>query len=297
MTKIWEIRGKKLVEDLQSVTDIQLIESLSKQVVEEIINKYPNLNSRKNPLQDVRKAVSEAFPSTEKQTSQNQYFTDTGKGNIPRYDHLALKFLTFSTEDWNALGDETRLQYQEKLTELTQSNQITSFSLSSMNIEQLELDSETQECVLKALNHSGKTLPEFIQQACKVYANTINGKQKVADTDLTNVLTKDLIDVNNNDYKTHPRKIEELTLRAISAIQKHNDMSTEINQKWFISGTAISELTGSRVQAINEVLKKRKTMLDDHHLKHGLTPYTNRRGRNISDDIHLAELVPDGTYV
>lgn len=298
MTGKWEARGKKLVDDLQATKDNQTIESLAKSVVAEIIETYDAPNSRKIPLSTVRKAVLTAFPDTKKETTKNQYLTSSGKGNIARYSHLALKYLTFSKEDWDALGDDARKAYEvTKATGERQIETITEFSLSDMKIEQLELDTETKQTVLDALEQSGKSLAEFIQQACKIYAKTITGKvKKYGENDISTVLTADLLDADNKDYKTHPKKIEELTKRAIVAITRYNDeIATELNQKWFISGTAINGLTGSRVQSVNEILKDYKEIIDTHNNKHGLTAYTNRgNGRRIEQDIDLPKLVPDG---
>jgi hypothetical protein len=302
MANRWDTRGQKLVQDLRGTTDNQTIESLAKVVVSEIVDAYESLNSRRVPLTAVRKAVQTAFKSTKKQTSDNQYFTKSGKGNIPRYEHIALKYLTLPKEDWDGMGDEARKVYEISQTTVEpQPETITEFSLSAMKIEQLELDTETQQTVLDALEHSGKSLAEFIQQACKVYAKTVTGKaRKYGDNDLSTVPTSELLDPNNKDYKTHPKKIEELTKRAIFAIEQYNnEIATEVNQKWFISATAINGLTGSRVQSVNEILKadenRLQRIIDSHNKKHELTAYTNRgNGRKIENDIDLSELVPDG---
>lgn len=291
MAKKWEERAQKLVKDLQSTTDNKVIERLAKDVVTEIVDTYKSENSRKLPLLTVRKAVETAFPKTNKETTKNQYFTNSGKGNIPRYQHLALKFLTFSKEQWDQLGDDARKEYQ-KSTEIQ-----SKLTINDLKIEQLELNSETQQIVEDALNESGKSLAEFIQKACEIYGKTLVGKaKKYGQNDLTTVPTTDLLDVKNEQYKTHPKKIDELTKRAIRAIKQYNDeIATELNQKWFISGTSINKLTGSRVQTVNEILKNYETDINDHHQKHGLTAYTNRgNGRNIEKDIDLSKLAPDG---
>ena len=210
------------------------------------------------------------------------------------------------------MGDDARKEYQAKESVVEESvaiakrcrqRQIASttttenIKLSDLKIELLELDAQTQKSVLNALENSGKSLASFIQLACKVYANTVNGKHKHADGDLSSALTSELLDPEVTQYKTHPGKIRELTKRAIKAIQMHNDNCTETDQKWFLSATAINGLTGSRVQSVNEVLKDYKQMVDDHNNKHGLTAYTNRgsaKNRQIHLEIPIASLVPNG---
>lgn len=290
MATRWESRGEKLVEELR-VANTVAIEALATTVIQEIINAYPDsLNSRKNPLREVRRAVLAAFPDTKEQTADYQYFTNSGKNNVERWQHLALRYLTFSKEDWNALGDDARQTYIAPVKP-------TLPTIKDMQIEQLELDTDTQQIVSDAIALGNLSLAEFIQQACKVYARTVTGKaKKYADDDLAAVPTVELLDPANKEYKTHPKKIEELTRRAIFAIQKYNDMdATEQYQKWFISGTTINALTGSRVQSVNEVLKSFKENIDTHHNKHVLTAYTNRgNGRKIEDVINLVSMVPDG---
>ena len=295
----WEARGQELVARLRDVTDNAVIESLAKAVVDEIIEAYPVVSSRKTPLNDVRKVCKAAFPDTDKQKSDNQYFTNSGKGSIPRYQHLVLKFLSLPKDDWDALGDDSRREYQQSTPEATPEPEpkIQPITIKDLQIEQLELDAETQQTVLDALEHSGKSLAEFIQQACKVYAKTVVGKSKKYDSDdLANVPTSALMDNTNKEYKTHPKKIEELTRRAIFAIEMYNDeIATDQSQRWFISATAINALTGCRVQSVNEVMKKSEENVKTHNTKHDLTAYTNRgNGRKIEDDINFTGLVPDG---
>lgn len=293
MSSKWELRGNSLVSDLSGVTQESDIESLALEVVNEIIRAYPDkVNSRKIPLTTVRKIVLSTYPDTPEQIGEYQYFTKSGKGNVPRYQHLALKHLTLPKEDWDSLGDEKRDEY---LGVRTETETIKLLTINDMNIEQLELDTDTQNSVITALNTSGKSLSEFIKQACKVYANTINGKHKNAELNLSTVLTSELLDSEVAQYKTHPKKIEELTKRAIKAITMHNDNCTEINQKWFLSATAINGLTGSRIQAVTEILNNYRELINTHNNKHGLTPYINRgTKRRIEDDINLISLVPDG---
>jgi len=294
MASKWSARGQKLTEDLKTVTTAN-IENLAKAVIQEIIDAYPDsLNSRKNPLSEIRKAILAAFPDTERQLGDHQYFTDSGKGKLPRYQHLALKYLTFSKEDWDALGDDVRKTYFEPIP----TTPTTLLTIKDMQIEQLELDSETQQIVSDAMNQAGYTLAEFIQQACKVYAKTITGKtKKYSDSDLSTVPTVELLDPTNKEYKTHPKKIEELTKRAIKAIFIHNNGNAKSQEeRWFISGTSINALTGSRVQTVNEILTAEfKESIDSHNNAHRLTAYSNRgMKRDIKADIDLALLIPDG---
>ncbi len=332
MATKWEIRGEKLVADLK-LADSQSIEVLAIAVMDEIIEAYDKINSRKTPMSEIRKKVLEAFPDTEHQINDCQYFTNSGKGSFPRYQHLALKYITLSQEDWNAIGDHKRKEYLKSKSiettptqatdttstqaiEMTTTQAIESTStqaieptqikeietreltkLSNLKIEQFEFDSDTLEIVQNALKNSDKSLAEYVKQACRVYGNIVNGRAK-ADTDLSSVPTSALLDSEVTEYKTHPKKIEELTKRAIKAIMIHNDeKAPETEQKWFLSATAINGLTGSRVQSVHEILQDYEQMVKDHNNKHKLTAYTNRgnaKNRDIKLEIPMASLVPNG---
>lgn len=296
----WEQVGQELVEKLQGVKDESKIQKLAVAVVDQIREHYSEPNSRKTPLSKVRKAVLAAFPDTETQEHPWQYFTNKGKGSIDRYQHLALKYLTLSTEEWDAVGNEARQQWKaQQQTEQQQSEQQTEIlqpaqtTLNNMNISQLQLDAETQQMVESAIARSGISLADFVRRACQVYAKTVTGKLGQYESDLTAVPTEELL--TSATYKTHPGRAEELTRRAIYALETHNNNCTEKSQKWMITQTAIQSLTGSKPATIKAILERYQTRLDDHNNKHELNPYDNRKpGRKIDDEIDLAALVPNG---
>lgn len=315
MTK-WDDVGQELVKNLGSVEKESAIQKLVVAVIEQIRESYEEPNSRRNPLSKVRKAVLEAFPDTETQEYPLQYSTNKGKGNIERYQHLALKYLTLSTEEWDAVGDEARQQWKvqqqaEKLEPETQLEKLPKsqtkkksqtvkstekeITLNDMNISQLQLDADTQQMVEDAIGHSGIKLADFVRRALQVYAKTITGKVKQSSEDLTAVSTEEL---KSDSYKTHPGRADELARRAIYALEIHNNTCTEKSQKWMITQTAIQSLTGSKPATIKAILENYQTRLDDHNAKHELNAYDNRKGggRKIELEIDLAALVPDGLF-
>ncbi|MGM3308895.1 hypothetical protein ACSQ6I_23440 [Anabaena sp. WFMT] len=259
----------------------------------------------------LRKAIQSAFPDKETATP-GYYFTNSGKGQVERFEHLALWYATANEERWQVVGEDARKQYFGGLPELpksevtgdkstveTKPEVITAveptpeLTLDSMNIEALELDADTQQKVQDALTHSGLSLAEFIQKACTIYATTLTGKAKQFDSDLSAVETQELL--TSAKYKTHPGRAEELAKRAIVALENHNNNCTEKSQKWMITQTAIQSLIGSKPATVKAILENYKTRLDDHNTKHDLTPYDNRKkDKIIQDDIDLAVLVPDG---
>lgn len=289
MATKWELRGQQLVEALRGVTTANQIKELAEPVVAEIIAAYPDTpNSRRVPLTTIRKEVLYAFPDTDSFEHSLQEFTDSGKGNIRRYQHLALKFLSFPKADWDALGDNARKEY---LAEQAQTQAHT-----TIMIDTQDLDPETLSLIEMAAQQLGMSAKDFFIKAARDAAKAINNKRKRYDgTDLASVPTLDLLENTSDEYKTHPGRIEELTRRAVRAIQIHNDDCTEQSQKWFISATAINALTGSRTSAISKVLNSLHGVVADHNAKHGLTSITNRGSRrDIQDEIDLVALVPDG---
>lgn len=299
----WDDIGQELVKKLQGVKDESKIQRLAIAVVDQIREFYTEANSRKTPLSKVRKAVLAAFLDTETQEHPWQYFTNKGKGSVERYQHLALKYLTLSSEEWDAVGNEARQQWKAQQQPEQQSEQqpektpqAAQTTLDDMNISQLQLDAETQQIVESAIAHSGMSLADFVRKACQVYAKTVTGKQGQYESDLTAIPTEELL--SSATYRTHPGRAEELARRAIYALETHNNNCTEKSQKWMITQTAIQSLTGSKPATIKAILERYQTRLDDHNTKHELNPYDNRKpGRKIDLEIDLVALVPDGLDV
>lgn len=300
----WEQAANDLVTALQDETDEQVIAALCKGLVEEICSQYPNFNSRRTPLSTLRKAVSAKFPATSKQTREQQYFTTSGKGKKPRWEHLALKYLTLAEKDWDALGGGDRANWkatQEQKIETTEIQPTTKpQTITDMNIDQLELDPKTKETVEKAVAQSGMDLADFVKKALQVYSKTVTGKTRKHEEDLTTVPTEKLL--NDKEFSTHPGRAEELTKRAIRAMTVYNDeVATEKDQKWCITQTAISGLIGARASNIKKAMESFKVTIDDHNFKHELNDYSNRKGKGIDGkpreiyrEIDLCKLVPDG---
>lgn len=292
MTTKWEQVGKDLVTQLQGVTDEMTIKELTQNIVTEIKQTYSEINSRRAPLTAIRKVVLAAFPDTKKQQYDYQYFTNSGKGKIPRYQHLALKYLTLSKEEWDELREEPKQKYSDKPTE-NKPQVKQKITLQDMNIETLELDADTQAIVRNALEHSGISLAEFIQKACTVYATTLVGKFKQFESDLSSVSTAELLTAK---YKTHPGRAREMVIRAIQAIKIFNGNEPEPTNRWMITQTAIQSLTGSKPATVKEILPDYQMDIDDYNTSCNFSsPYINRKpGKRIEDVINVAELVPEG---
>jgi hypothetical protein len=268
----------------------------------------------------LRKAIQSAFPDKNEATP-GYYFTKAGKGQVERFEHLALWYATANEERWEVVGDDARNQYHsgfspslETATEvkpetITEDNTVTEvianiptetkpeatteLTLESMKIEALQLDVETQQKVQDALDYSGMSLADFIQKACTIYATTLTGKAKQFDCDLSGVETQELLSAK---YKTHPGRAREMVKRAIQAIKIHNsEMVSDTADRWHINQTAIQSLTGSKPQTVKEILADYQDDIDSHNANYELTPYLNRKAdkRKIEDVIDVAALVPN----
>lgn len=315
--------GQNLVDKLRKVKTEASIKKYCEQVTEYVWSSTDNKGSIKNRMVAIRKQVKAAFPDTDSQQHSYQYFTNSGKGSIPRWEHLALKYLPTVDLKLNELPQTQPETQPQQLLEITDKqlqtqpetqseirdeqpvNQVQNHetvksiqpqvTLNDIEIEQLGLDADIQEMVEAAIAYSGISLADFVRRACLVYARTVTGKVKMAESDLAPVSTAQLL---SEKYKTHPGRADELTRRAIYALEVHNNNCTERNQKWHINQTAIQTLTGSKPATIKKILENYQTRLDDHNAKHGLNPYDNRKpGIKIDDAINLVELVPDGLSV
>ncbi|MGF1674307.1 MAG: hypothetical protein ACFCUV_11580, partial [Rivularia sp. (in: cyanobacteria)] len=165
--------------------------------------------------------------------------------------------------------------------------------LINMNGEQTTI--EIPEVAQMAMEELGIEPIELINRALVFYSKSIIGKAKRHEEDLSNVLTEDLL--NDKKFSTHPLRASELTKRAVVAIIRHNnEVATENDNRWCITQSAISVLTGSKPAAIGKTLNEFKQLIDDHNQKFELNGYSNRKGkdRDIQQEIDLVELVPDG---
>ena len=311
--------ASKLVAELQELTDELAIKRTTLKYWHEMKKAVSEGNFARCRT-SLRKAIQSAFPDKETATPA-YYFTNSGKGRIERFEHLALWYATASEDRWEVVGDDARNQYFGNLPELpkTESNQIETsteatettkepaqethteatetlqLTLETMNIKTLQLDAETEKKVQEALNYSGLSLADFIQKASSIYATTLTGKAKQFDSDLSAVDTETLL--TSKEYSTHPARALELTKRAIRAIILYNSqMASEKKDRWHINQTAIQSLTGSKATKIKEILPQFEDQINSHNSNLELTPYDNRKAdkRKIEDIINLAELVPDG---
>ncbi|MTJ10724.1 hypothetical protein [Anabaena sp. UHCC 0204] len=312
--------ASKLTAELQNLTDELAIKKVTLKYWGEMKKAVSDGNFARCRTV-LRKAIQSAFPDKNEATP-GYYFTKAGKGQVERFEHLALWYATASEERWEVVGDDARNQHftgfspsletttevkpetitkENTVTEIienipaeTKPETTTELTLESMKIETLQLDADTQQKVQDALDYSGMSLADFIQKACTIYATTLTGKAKQFDSDLSGVETQELLSAK---YRTHPGRAREMVKRAIQAIKIHNsEIVSETGDRWHINQTAIQSLTGSKPQTVKEILTDYQDDIDSHNATHELTPYLNRKAdkRKIEDVIDVVALVPDG---
>lgn len=288
--------ASKLTAELQNLTDELAIKKVTLKYWGEMKKAVSDGNFARCRTV-LRKAIQSAFPDKNEATP-GYYFTKAGKGQVERFEHLALWYATANEERWEVVGDDARNQYHsgfspslETATEvkpetITEDNTVTEVIAN--------IPTETQQKVQDALDYSGMSLADFIEKACTIYATTLTGKAKQFDSDLSGVETQELL---STKYKTHPGRAREMVKRAIQAIKIYNsEMVSDTADRWHINQTAIQSLTGSKPQTVKEILADYQDDIDSHNANYELTPYLNRKAdkRKIEDVIDVAALVPNG---
>jgi hypothetical protein len=218
---------------------------------------YPNTpSSRDRPMSEARKAIREQFPAKEtKKTNPDfpYFFTETGKDRIPRWEHLAIRYLE---AEWNRKGEVVKPDTVEVVkTETT-------------ILDELGLTTDEKEAVNQAIGESD--IKEWVRLAIMQRANAINNKKAVMDEDLTEVPSETLM--NDKKYRTNPTAARELTRRAIRVVKQWNHDHPD--QKWCITNKLIGELTGVTVKAIAKAVEGMD--LETYNKNHDLTPVVNR---------------------
>ncbi|NES66449.1 MAG: hypothetical protein F6K24_14915 [Okeania sp. SIO2D1] len=281
-SKSWAQIGREVVEQIENASNKEDILNIGRETIDLVCQKTSDPKKRKNGLASITREVLKVFPRRD-QEARFYWKDEGGKANLPRWRHLIFQSLTLDASDWQALRQETTEEQEVCYPPSDLGNMIT----------QLNLDDQTQQLLDEALAVTGMEPLELIQKAIAAYSKSIVNKSPA---DLATIPTHELFD--NKSYRTLPGRAEELAKRAIRAIESYNnEIATEPSQRWAITQSAISRLTGGRPSAIGKALEPFQTMIDDHNAKFGLNNYTNRgKPHKIEDVIDIAALIPDGLY-
>lgn len=252
----------EFISQIKSATLESEIQSASLDIKEAVSKRYPNENSRRKPMVEIRKAVRETFPpkpaDEETEASFPYYFTNSGKGNINRLEHLAIRHLR---EDWNT-----------KPVEPTKPAEVVKPVLTiGVSLESLGLTNEELLLVREAIADADakKWLKETIMQRAKAAKK----HRESLKADFSDVPSDVLM--NESRYRTNSAACRELVSRAVRVIKQWNFDHPE--QKWCITNKLISELTGITVKAIARAVEGMD--IESYNQGQDLSPVVNRMVR------------------
>ncbi len=93
-TPYWTTLMSGFIGDINSATEEKHIQRACEEIKEAVVASYPHTpNSRRKPIAEIRKAVRGRFPAQGGKSKHEvapfpYFFTDSGKGSIPRWEHL-----------------------------------------------------------------------------------------------------------------------------------------------------------------------------------------------------------------
>ncbi|NEP57775.1 MAG: hypothetical protein F6K31_12255 [Symploca sp. SIO2G7] len=275
-TPAWKDAMPEFNEAIASALDEKQIKVACLQIKQAVLDSYPDTpNSRRNPMSSIRKSVRDKYPAQSGKSPHEgvpfpYYFTDTGKGSVERWEHLAIKYLV---EDWNLKDD---LEKPDTITPEPstdkQSVNITPVPMNETSIDifsEVGLEGEELTAVKQALGDAD--IKEWVKLALLQRAKAINALHERLNEDLSMVSSEELM--NDNKYRTNPNASRELASRAVRAIKDWNYNQPE--HKWCITNKLISELTGVTPKAIAKVVEGMG--IEDYNQMMGLTPVVNRQ--------------------
>lgn len=222
-------------------------------------------SSRERPMGEIREAIRGRYP-VKNQESEFYYFTESGQGHKPRWEHLAIKYLP----GWNKKEDrsfEQNSSNSEERPEKQVEEEVVKEVKPELDIlKEVGLTSDEINAVQQALGDAD--IKGWVKQAIMQRANAINNKKSAMDEDLTEVPSEVLM--SDKKYRTNPSAARELTSRAVRVVKEWNHDHPD--QKWCITNKLIGELTGVTVKAIAKAVEG----MDLKTYNEGLEPIANR---------------------
>ncbi|NEQ64909.1 MAG: hypothetical protein F6K21_05285 [Symploca sp. SIO2D2] len=95
-TPAWKDAMPEFNEAIASALDEKQIKVACLQIKQAVFDSYPDTPpSRRNPMSSIRKSVREKYPAQSGKSPHEgvpfpYYFTNTGKGSVERWEHLAI---------------------------------------------------------------------------------------------------------------------------------------------------------------------------------------------------------------
>ena len=255
------------ISRLESATSESEIQQACQEIKSAVANRWANESTRRKPMSEIRKAVRDHFPvkavDNEAEAAFPYYFTDSGKGRVKRWEHLAIKHL--SEKEYNPQTDWSDVEVKEE------AQSVKPAITTDVSLESLGLSDEELAAVKQAVGDAD--VKEWLKQALLQRANAINKLRESLDEDWETIPSEVLM--NDKKYRTNSGACRELVSRAVRVVKQWNYDHPE--HKWCITNKLISELTGITVKAIAKAVEGMDN--ESYNKGQGLEPVINRLTR------------------
>ncbi|NES19442.1 MAG: hypothetical protein F6K41_11050 [Symploca sp. SIO3E6] len=275
-TPAWREKLPLFLEAIDCAENEDQIHQACAEIKQAVVECFPDTpNSRKTPMKEIRIAIREKYQPQKGKSPHEAapfpwYFTNSEKGRIERWEHLAIKHLS---AEWNKKSDT--------LTPAPSTE--TSIDIFT------EVGLEGEELAVVKQARGDADINEWVKQALLQRAKAINALHERLNEDLSMVPSDELM--NDKRYRTNPNASRELASRAVRAIKHWNYSQPE--HKWCITNKLISELTGVTPKAIAKVVEGMG--IEDYNAMQGLTPVVNRQIKaavgTISEVVNIADML------
>ncbi len=255
------------ISQLESAKSESEIQQACQGIKDAVAARWANLSTRRKPMSEIRKAVRDRFPVKpvlgDTEADFPYYFTDSGKGHVNRWEHLAIKHL--SEKEYNPKTDWSDVEVKAEAQEVKQ------VYTTDVSLESLGLSDEELAAVKQAIGDAD--VKEWVKQAIMQRANAINKLRESLDEDWETIPSETLM--NDKKYRTNSGACRELVSRAVRVVKQWNYDHPE--HKWCLTNKLISELTGITVKAIAKAVEGMDN--ESYNKGQGLEPVINRLTR------------------
>jgi hypothetical protein len=262
------------ISRLESATSESEIQQACQEIKDAVAARWANLSTRRKPMSEIRKAVRDRFPVKpvldKSEAEFPYYFTDSGKGHVNRWEHLAIKHL--SEKEYNPKTDWSDVEVKPEVQEVKpEVQEVKPVITTDVMLESLGFSDEELAAVKQAIGDAD--VKEWVKQAIMQRANAINKLRESLDEDWETIPSETLM--NDKKYRTNSGACRELVSRAVRVVKQWNYDHPE--HKWCLTNKLISELTGITVKAIAKAVEGMDN--ESYNKGQGLEPVINRLTR------------------
>jgi hypothetical protein len=255
------------ISRLESAKSESEIQQACQEIKSAVAARWVNPSTRRKPMSEIRKAVRDRFPhqpvDDRTEAEFPYYFTDSSKGRVKRWEHLAIKHL--SEKEYNPQTDWSDVEVKEEVEE------VKPVLTADVSLEFFGMSDEELAAVNQAVGDAD--VKEWVKQAIMQRANAINKLRESLDEDWASIPSEVLM--NDKKYRTNSGACRELVSRAVRVVKQWN--YDHPDQKWCITNKLISELTGITVKAIAKAVEGMDN--ESYNKGQGLEPVINRLTR------------------